>query len=389
MKKTFPIFLAFLCMGFGDAVSTFVGKAKDTFQLSNFEAQLVSLAGLIMFGVLSVPMGIVQDKISKKKTLLIGLALALISVITVLCVGVSNYAIFLTAILLLGAGAAVLQVAGNPIMRDVSDEGKYSINLSFGQFIKAIGSNTAPIVFLVLAWYAGSSSETTQDNSFEWNLLFSIFAICIVITMISVSLLNIKENKSEGTVSILSCLKLLSNRYVLSMVLGIFVYVGAEICVASGMPIYFTNKFGISSNMATQYVTYFFLAIMVSRLVCAFVLRYIKPKTFLTVSATLAIFGFAMLLPEDKLLTTIALFVIAVGYANIFPLIFSMAIDKMPEKSNEFSGLMISAIFGGAIIPPIMGFVVDHWGNLVGFAVPLCCVVYILMLSLSKNIAKQ
>ena len=67
MKRTFPIFLAFLCMGFGDAVSTFVGKAKDTFQLSNFEAQLVSLAGLIMFGVLSVPMGILQDKISKKK----------------------------------------------------------------------------------------------------------------------------------------------------------------------------------------------------------------------------------------------------------------------------------------------------------------------------------
>ena len=385
MKKTFPIFLAFLCMGFGDAVSTFVGKAKDTFQLSNFDAQLVSLAGLIMFGVLSVPMGILQDKISKKKTLLIGLALALISVITVLVAGISSYAIFLSAVLLLGAGAAVLQVAGNPIMRDVSDEGKYSSNLSLGQFIKAIGSNTAPIVFFVLALFAGSSTDANQDKSFEWNLDFTIFAIGIIFTMISVASLRIQESKSDGVVSVTSCLKLLGNGYVLSMVLGIFVYVGAEICVASGMPIYFTDKFGVSSALATQYVTYFFLAIMAARLFGAFILRFIKPRIFLVVSAVVALLGFSMLLPESKILTTIALFVIALGYANVFPLIFSMAIDKMPEKSNELSGLMITAIFGGAVIPPIMGYVADSYGVLIGFVVPALCVLYILLLSF-KNL---
>ncbi|MBE6413941.1 MAG: sugar MFS transporter [Verrucomicrobiaceae bacterium] len=388
MKRTFPIFLAFLCMGFGDAVSTFVGKAKDTFQLSNFEAQLVSLAGLIMFGVLSVPMGILQDKISKKKTLLIGLALALVSVLTVLIVGVSSYTVFLTSVLLLGAGAAILQVAGNPIMRDVSDEGKYSSNLSLGQFIKAIGSNTAPIVFFVLALFAGSS-EVTQDKAFEWNLVFAIFAVGITLTMISVASLKIQESKSEGVVSIVSCLKLLGNGYVLSMVVGIFVYVGAEICVASGMPIYFTDKFGVSSAMATQYVTYFFLAIMIARLVGAFVLRFVKPRVFLLVSAVLAIVGFAMMLPQDKLLTTIALFVIALGYANVFPLIFSMAIDKMPEKSNELSGLMITAIFGGAIIPPVMGFVADSFNVLIGFVVPLCCVIYIFILAIKNLIVAK
>ena len=103
----------------------------------------------------------------------------------------------------------------------------------------------------------------------------------------------------------------------------------------------------------------------------------------------LAIVGFAMMLPQDKLLTTIALFVIALGYANVFPLIFSMAIDKMPEKSNELSGLMITAIFGGAIIPPVMGFVADSFNVLIGFVVPLCCVIYIFILAIKNLIVAK
>ncbi|MDD2564974.1 MAG: MFS transporter [Salinivirgaceae bacterium] len=118
-NKTFPIFLAFLAMGFGDAVGPFVGLAKEQFALSNFEAQLIPFMGFIMFGLLSVPMGIFQDRKGKKNVLMIGLFIALIG-LTLPLFGLSSYALFLLTILLLGAGAAILQVAGNPIMRDVS-----------------------------------------------------------------------------------------------------------------------------------------------------------------------------------------------------------------------------------------------------------------------------
>ena len=123
-------------MGFGDAVATFVGKAKDAFELTNFQAQLVSFMGFIMFGLLSVPMGILQEKISKKYTLLIGLFFAFVGVLVVLIAGLSSYSAFLCSVLLLGAGAAILQVAGNPIMRDVSTEGTYSSNLSLGSLLR-------------------------------------------------------------------------------------------------------------------------------------------------------------------------------------------------------------------------------------------------------------
>lgn len=374
-------------MGFGDAVATFVGKAKDTFALGNFEAQLVSFMGFIMFGLLSVPMGIVQDRIGKKKTLLTGLATALVGVLIVLCLGISNYAVFLCAVLIFGAGAAILQVAGNPIMRDVSDEGRYSSNLSLGQFIKAIGSNTAPVVFVLLALFAGAGAveggEGAKSSAWEWNVVFAIFAVGIAATIFFVSRLDIRESKGAGAASVGSTLSLLGNPFVLAMVAGIFVYVGAENCVSNGMPIYFTDKFGVSSDLATQYVTYFFLAIMAARLAGAAVLRNVKPKTFLVVSAVVSLVGFAMLIPENKALATCALFVIAVGYANVFPLIFSIAIDRMPEKSNQLSGLMVTAIVGAAFIPPIMGAVADAAGTLAGFIVPVVAMVYVLALSLS------
>ena len=374
-------------MGFGDAVATFVGKAKDTFSLNNFEAQLIAFAGLIMFGVLSVPMGIVQNSIGKKNTLLIGLSLALLGVLVVLGLGVSNFAVFLVSVFSLGAGAAILQVAGNPIMRDVSAEGKYSSNLSLGQFIKAIGSNTAPVVFFCMALFCGNGVKG-HSADFEWNVVFAIFAAGIAVTIASVAVLKIKESRSEGACTVASCIGQLGNLYVASMVLGIFLYVGAEVCVSSGMPIFFTENFGVSSDMATQYVTYFFLAIMAGRLLGAAVLRVVNPSKFLTASALTALLGFALLLLGGRAVSTIALFVIAFGYANIFPLIFSISIDKMPGKSNELSGLMVTAIVGGAILPPIMGLVADALGSLAGFIVPAAAMVYVLALSLTAARAK-
>ncbi len=375
--KAAPIFLAFLCMGFGDAAATFVGKAKSAFELGNFEAQLVSFAGFIMFGLLSIPMGLLQARISKKYTLLAGLFMELAGVLLILVFGVRSYAVFLASVFLLGAGAAILQVSGNPIMRDVSAPGAYSSNLSMAQFVKAIGSNTAPIAFFVMA-YMGVSGG---GSGFEWTVLFCVFAASIIAALLSVSALKIKESKAESAASVGSCFALLKNPFVAAAVFGIFVYVGAENCISNGMPIYFAEVFGISGDIATKYVFYFFLCVMAGRLAGAAILRKLPPRTFLLASAAFSIAGFAILALNTQTAAVAALVVIALGYSNIFPLIFSIAIDKMPDKSDELSGLMVTAIVGAALIPPAMGVLADLSGVLAGFFVPFAATVYIVLLS--------
>ncbi len=95
-NKTFPILLAFLCMGFGDAVGPFVGLAKEHFQLTFFEAQLIAFMGFIMFGILSVPMGVFQDRTGKKFILLLGLIIALVG-LAIPMFGLSKFYLFLAA----------------------------------------------------------------------------------------------------------------------------------------------------------------------------------------------------------------------------------------------------------------------------------------------------
>ena len=365
-------------MGFGDAVGPFVGLAKEQFALSNFEAQLIAFMGFIMFGLLSVPMGIVQDRTSKKRVLMIGLAVALVGLVLPL-VGLNTYALFLLTILMLGAGAALLQVAGNPIMRDVSAEGKYSRNLSFGQFIKAIGSLSGSLIpFAAAKWFGAS-----------WSVLFPIYAASLLLTLVIIGLTRIDEQKNEkAPASLSSTFSLLSNKFVLSMVLGIFIYVGIEICLSTGVPILLNSRFGIDiKTWGLLGNAFFFIAILTGRFFGSIILNWIKPTAFFRATVVASAVGVALIFVNNQAVTLAGIFITGLGFANIFPLIFSLAVDTLPERSNEISGLMVTAIAGGAFIPPIMGAVADSTSVVMGFAVPLVGLVYLAFLSF-RNVSK-
>ena len=79
----------------------------------------------------------------------------------------------------------------------------------------------------------------------------------------------------------------------------------------------------------------------------------------------------------NSTIAVISVILLGLGFANIFPLVFSITVDTMPEKANELSGLMVTAIVGGAIVPPVMGIVADNTSTLLGFIVPLIAMIYI------------
>ncbi len=377
-----PIFLAFICMGFGDVVGPLTGLAKDAFQLSNTMAQLIPFMGFIMFGVLSLPIGIFQDKKGKKFTLLLGLILALVGLVIPIIGNFSAFELLLLSILMLGAGATILQVAGNPIMRDVSPPGKFSRNLSLGQFVKAIGSLSGSLIPVIAANYWG----------LDWKILFPIYSSFLLLTVVILIFIKIDEQKDPDSTpaSFGSSFKLLRNPYVATMVIGIFLYVGAEVCMSTGLPIYLEAQFGIDiAKLGVAGTGLFFLALMVGRFLGGIILNWLKPNQFLAIAVFVSILGIFGLFLKNEVSAVISIIVIGLGFANIFPLIFSIVIDRMPQQSNELSGLMITAIVGGAFIPPLMGFVADQSSVMLGFIIPLICIVYISWLVLwNKKMAK-
>lgn len=379
--KTVPIFLAFLCMGFGDVVGPLVGLVKETFGLSYTMAQLVPFVGFIMFGVLSVPIGLYQDKKGKKFILILGLVVAFVGLLLPMMNGMYgpkvefnpgeyfSYYVVLLSILLLCAGATILQVVGNPVMRDVSPEGKYSKNLSLAQSIKAIGSSLGFLVPPLVAVAFG----------LEWSVLFPVFAFLIVVTLLLAVPLKIPEQKDPNSrpASLRSCLSLLRNSFVFMMVLAIFIYVGAEVSMSSGVPILLKENFGVKGFSLWVSWAIFFLPIVLGRFGGSIILGWLSAKKFLVVTVFVAILGVLTMFTSNEVLTYIGIVLVGLGFANIFPLVFSITIDRMPERSNELSGLMVMAISGGAIVPLIMGKVSDSTNILVGFVVPLACLLYI------------
>ena len=380
MKKnnlqSVPIFLAFLCMGFGDVAGPLTSQIQNEFQLSNFLAGLITFAGFISFGLLSIPMGLFQDRKGKKYILMLGLIVAFAGLILPIIGNYSSFILLLVAILLLGVGATTLQVAGNPIMRDVSPEGKYSRNLSYGQFIKAIGSLSGALIPLAAVNYF----------DLDWKILFPIYSVIILITVLFTWFTKIqeKERESEHPASFSSCFSLMKNKYIALMVMGIFLYVGSEVTMSARLPSYLVAEYDIDvEKFALGGTSLFFIALMLGRFLGGVILNWIKPKTFLIITTFISLAGLlALFLPFGKIFAFAFIFIIGLGFANIFPLIFSITIDSFPERSNEISGLMVTAIIGGAIIPLLFGMVADFSGNLlIGFIVPIICILYLVTLS--------
>ena len=366
--RTLPVFLAFLAMGFGDAVGPFVSLAKSEFQLSNAVASLIPFVGFSMFGLLSIPIGLVQDQRGKKFVLLLGLAVALVGLLNA-TFAVTSFAGFLITILLMGAGAAILQVAGNPFMRDVSEEGKYSRNLSLAQFVKAIGSLSGPLIPVVAARWFGAS----------WKVIFPIYAVAILITLVAVSGLHVVEKRDkERPATLGSCLKLLGNGYVFAMVAAIFVYVGAEVCVSSGIPLFLLQTYHIDVNRTGLLGTgLFFLALTIGRFSGGMVLNWISARKFFIATSLVSILALAGMFVPDKTVAVASFFLVGLGFANVFPLAFSLTVETLPQYTNELSGLMVTAIVGGAILPPLMGLVADRSSVQIGFLVPLAAILYV------------
>jgi fucose permease len=366
--RTLPIFLAFLAMGFGDAVGPFVGLAKNEFQLSNTLATLIPFAGFIMFGLLSVPVGVFQDKRGKKFVLMMGLAVILAGLLNA-SFGLSSFGRFLLTILLVGAGAAILQVAGNPIMRDVSAEGKYARNLTLGQFVKAIGSLSGPLIPVVAAQCLGVS----------WKVIFPTYAVAVLVTILAVATLRVERKAPERKAATMgSCVALLRNGYVLAMVGAIFLYVGAEVCLSAGIPLYLKERFGVDiSGVGLLGTGLFFVALTVGRLCGGIVLNWMAPRKFFLVTCAVSILGLLGLFVPSGYVAAASFFVAGLGFANVFPLVFSLAVESLPDRANELSGLMVTAIVGGAFLPPVMGFVADHSTVQMGFLVPLAAILFI------------
>ncbi len=369
--KLLPVFLSFVIMGFVDIIGVATGYIKKDFELTNFAVQFLPMMVLLWFFVLSVPAGILQDKFGKRNMLNIGM---LIQAVGLGLPFVSySFGMMFASFILLGVGNTVIQVSANPLLQDVSPGEKLASYLSTSQFVKAVISFSGPLIATFVASAFG-----------DWRLVFAVYGITSMLGAVWLAATPIQESKPDRKpATFASCFGLLSNRFVAFMALSIFLIVGTEVAINTNISNILIAKYGITLEKAAIGISVFFAGETVARLTGAIILNWIKPRPFLLITALVALAGIVgiFVLPS-YFLAFASIFIIGLGAGNMFPIIFSLALEKMPDRANEISGLLIMAVSGGAFIPPVMGFVSTAVSPMASISVVTVCMLYILWVAL-------
>jgi len=370
LNKLLPAFFAFIVMGFVDIIGVATGYIQIDFELTNFVAQFLPMMVLLWFFILSVPAGVLQDKYGKRNMLMIGMVIQAVG----LGLPFVNYsfAMMFASFILLGIGNTIIQVSANPLLQDVSPTDKLASYMSTSQFVKAIISFSGPLIAAFVASRFG-----------DWRLVLAIYGITSLLGalwLLSTPITESKPDRKPATFA--SCFGLLKNRFIAFMALSIFLIVGVEVATNTNISNILISKYGITMEMAAWGISAFFAGETISRLIGAIILNWIKPRIFLLLTALTSLVGVAGVFVSPTFnVALVSIFIIGFGVGNMFPIIFSLSLAKMPDRANEISGLLIMAVSGGAVIPLVMGFVSTTVSPLASVFVIGACLIYILWVS--------
>jgi fucose permease len=366
ITKILPVLMAFFVMSFVDLVGIGVDRVSKDMNLSATLAQLIPSAAFLWFLLLSVPVGVLQSRLGKKFMLNIGMGVTALGLLVPFFF--YTFEMVLVGFALLGIGNTIVQVSANPLLVDVVPGNRTSSFLSFSQFVKAIGSMLgAPLAALFAAQFG------------DWKLLFLVFGVVSILSVLWLGSVKIEETRTEESkATFASSFKLLGNGFVLLMVLSIFLVVGVDVGFNSNSGQFLIKQFGIDQTAAESGRSVYFFGRMLGTFAGAILLTRISSRKFFMWTSVLGILCLvAILLIKSTAMAWVLVFLIGLAVANIWPLVFSIAVEKYPTRSNEISGLMMMAISGGAVIPLLIGWVSDMSSIAIGMSILIGCMIYL------------
>jgi len=371
-----------------------VPHLKAIFDLNYAKVMLIQFAFFSAYFIFSLPSAKVIDTIGYKKTMVGGLlTMGLGAFLFLPAASAPSFFLFLAALMVLAAGITALQVAANAYVAVLGPPETASSRLNLAQAFNSLGTTVGPYVGgLFILGSAAVSADALKNMSAEAlkayriqeassvKLPYAVIGIALVLFALLIGMFRLpampeaeRHGQQGSQASIWRYTHL-----VLGMV-GIFVYVGAEVSIGSFLINYLSQpEIGnLSERVAADYVTYYWGGAMVGRFVGSGILRWVRTGTLL---GTFALAAGALVC--TTMLTTggVAVWsVILVGFFNsiMFPSIFTLGIAKLGPLTGDGSGLLVMAIVGGAILPVLQGVIADRIGIHHAFVLPILCYLYI------------
>jgi len=377
LSALLPVMLCFFTMGFVDLVGIASNYVKQDLGLADSQANLFPSLVFFWFLIFSVPTGLLMNRIGRRKTVLLSIAVTIVSLL--IPIFGESFIIMLISFSLLGIGNTLMQTSLNPLISTIIKGDKLASSLTFGQFVKAIASFLAPYIAM---WGATGALPLF---GLGWRVLFPVYTVIAIIAILWLGATPIEEEKTNGKVSSFGdCFGLLRNPFILMCFLAIMCHVGIDVGTNTTAPKILQERLGFTLDEAAFATSLYFIFRTIGCLTGSIILQRLSTKRFMAFSVVLMLLSMIGMMAFDSrfvIYTSIAL--VGYGNSNVFSMAFSEALIALPDKKNEVSGLMIMGLFGGTLFPLAMGYASDTAGSQTGaVAVMTLGVIYLIVYTL-------
>jgi FHS family L-fucose permease-like MFS transporter len=374
-----------------------VPHLKAIFDLKYVEVMLIQFSFFSAYFIFALPSGRLIERIGYKRTMVLGLlTMGAGAFLFIPAAGVPSFPLFLIALIVLGAGITALQVSANPYVAVLGSSRTASSRLNLTQAFNSLGTTVAPLLggLLILSGAPKSLAEIHRLAPAEvqayrlqeaasvkppyLGLALAILVLGVLIAKSTLPNLTVQRHDAAASGSIWK------QRSLVLGAIAIFVYVGAEVSIGSFLVNYLNQPDigALPEKLAAHYVSLYWGGAMVGRFVGAALLRRVTTSKLLGIfaSAASALVLVSVLTSGHAAMWSILL----VGLFNsiMFPSIFTLAIDGLGPLTGKGSGLLVTSIVGGAVIPVLQGALADRFGVHYAFILPVLCYLYIIYFAL-------
>jgi MFS transporter, FHS family, L-fucose permease len=368
-----------------NVIGVVIPEVIAEYRLNLVAAGLLAFAFFLAYGLCSIPAGLLVDRLGSKPLVLAGLLLMALG-----CLGVTfapSYLFLLAMVFAIGIGVTVLQTVGNPLVQSLDRPENYHRNLTLTIGFCGIGAFAGPFLLSLLL-----------GAGYRWHTLYLTFAgLCLVLVgLVLGSSFPLRGPSGEGF-RFDRIASVVRNPLVLAYALGLFFYVGAEVGTASWIVKFFEAVHpvpgGLDSRAGTVFLQKFFPTLPalvvalfwgaqgIGRLLYGAILDRFGPRLILRVYASLTVLSVLIANFGSRPVSAIAFVACGFFTSVLFTLVFSGTIDSFTENQGTISGVLCTAIVGGALVPPLVGWVGERAGMHAAMLVPAAAFGYVLLLA--------
>jgi len=385
------IFLIFFVISFlTNILGPLIPDIIDGFHLNLTLAAFLPFSFFAAYGVMSIPSGMLVDKYKEKRVMLIAFILAFAGALIFALFPGFTVAMF--SLFIIGSGMAMLQVAINPLLRIAGGEAHFAFNSVMAQLVFGSASFLSPQVYtylvtnlhdinpssnVVIKTLSGVVPQTLPWVSLYWVFTLVTLLMVILMSVVKLPVVVLKDDEKAGAWQ--THKELFKNKTVVLYFFGIFAYVGSEQGVANWISKFLSTYHGLIPQTAgADAVAYFWGLLTIGCLLGLVLLKIFDSRKILIGFSVAAILSLSVALFGPKSIAVFAFPMVGFFASVMWSIIFSLALNSLKSHHGSFSGILCTAIIGGAILPVIIGWLGDLFGLRIGMMFLYITLGYIL-----------